>query len=153
MVKSHRWAGVRNRGREVGDIPDVVIEREPDSLGDGEAVGPEGANESDAQASGSRHELAHGDVKTAHGALRVTLQRNSSQIMTVTSAKARTSKLVPRLLNTADSIRHATVHLANPDQPHALVMDMPRLGIRRPEALGDPDHDVLIREVARHPFA
>ena len=66
---------------------------------------------------------------TAHGALKVTLQRNFSQIMQMHVGKRLDveARLTPSPLDAPHAIRQATVHFADADQPHAFVMDVPRL--------------------------
>ena len=107
------------------------------------------------QASGIRHQLAHGDVEgRARSAERDVAEKllpdHERHVGEGSDVEA---GVVPRLLNPLDPLRQAAVHLADPDQSHPLVVDVSGLGDRRSEPLGDPDQDVLLRDVVRDPLA
>ena len=52
--------------------------------------------------------------------------------------------IAERLLNALHALGQAAAHFADANQAHAFVVHVPRLRDGRAEALGDPDHDVLL---------
>src|SRR5271154_4001435 len=147
LVQAHRRAGVRDGGRELGDVAQRVFEGGPAPRGRPEPVGLRGAAERALPGLGIRHQLTHRDVE--HGTGRAEghvaeelLPDHEGDVGKGADVEA---GLVPGPRELLDAVGQAAVHFADPYQPHPFVVHVPRLRDRRPEALGDPDDDVLVR--------
>ncbi len=107
------------------------------------------------QDSGFRHQLTHRDVEHGTGGAEghVAEELLPDHERHVGEGADVEAGLVPSLRNPLDAVTQAAAHFGDPYQSHAFVVHVPRLRDRRPEPLGDPDHDVLFRDALGHPLA